>query len=983
MNRARHLILLVGLLGSFLAHAAELRQERNPGLSAPTSRPAIVVPPLMRAPEAERPIRLVAASVQATVAGTLARTRLTLSFLNENRRPLEGELQFPLADGQTVTGFALESLDGQMMPAVAVAKSRGREVFEAIERRNVDPALLEKTLGNSFKLRIYPLPPGKTRRVSLEINELLSPTQDGRVEYRWPLRFTTADPYHLVFQAELHGVEASRVVLPSSLPGLQAVDRHGDATVWLDQADFRGMPGSGPISGPRWSLKNRPDVLTEQYAGESYFHAEIPVEAVTLPRPQPRTLALVWDASGSGAQRDHAAEFALLDAYFRHLGDVTVQLVVARDRAEAAREFQVQSGDWSALRRTLASVPYDGASNPAAWLPDPGRKADVALLFSDGVGTWGKASSGRLPTPLFTISSALASNPERLRTLAERSGGAYLDLREQDTAQALAELTTLRPAFYTAHVLGLDELAMPSIYPREGRLRVAGRLVREEGILNYSLKMPDGRFLHRQIRIPRALGPESDLAAKLWAGYRIAELEADPEADPAAHMAEIERMGSRFGLVTSQTSLLVLETLEDFLRYRVLPPPGALRTAYLERAARAETDSPAARSRHLDALADRFAEMVKWWETAFPKGSPPKEAVRDAKSAATRAERDRHAREVRRATAVVAMPMLMARAVPATSARQAADEAAPTGQASIHLQAWQPGTASARRLREAEDARRYAVYLDERPSHLNSTAFFLDAADVFFEKGQTELAVRILSNLAEMDLENRHILRILAYRLNQAGMTDLSLPLLRRVRDLAPDEPQSWRDLGLALAEDGQPQAALEALWETVSRPWDERFADIDLIALAEMNALVARTPGLDTRTIDRRLLRNLPLDVRVVLAWDADNTDMDLWVIDPNGEKTYYSRPLSYQGGRLSRDFTAGYGPEAFSLKQAKPGRYEVRVQFYGHRQQVLSPYTTVMLRLTTGFGRPGQKDENIVLRLTGAKEDVLVGSFEVGPRP
>ncbi|NTV95743.1 MAG: DUF2135 domain-containing protein [Thiobacillus sp.] len=305
------------------------------------------------------------------------------------------------------------------------------------------------------------------------------------------------------------------------------------------------------------------------------------------------------------------------------------------------------------------------------------------------------------------------------------------------------------------------------------------------------------------------------------------------------------------------------------------------------------------------------------------------------------------------------------------------------GSASIQLRKWQPDAAYARRLREADDDRRYAVYLDERPGHLDSTAFFLDAADVFFEKGQAELAVRILSNLAEMDLENRHILRILAYRLNQAGETRLALPLLQRVRDLAPEEPQSWRDLGLALAAVGQPRAALDALWETVSRPWDERFADIDLIALAELNALVARNPGLDTGAVDRRLLRNLPLDLRAVLAWDSDNTDMDLWVIDPNGEKTYYGQPQSYQGGRLSRDFTAGYGPEAFSLKTARPGRYEVRVQFYGQRQQVLSPYTTVMLRLTTGFGRPGQKDEDIVLRLAEAKDDVLVGSFEIGKRP
>lgn len=283
-------------------------------------------------------------------------------------------------------------------------------------------------------------------------------------------------------------------------------------------------------------------------------------------------------------------------------------------------------------------------------------------------------------------------------------------------------------------------------------------------------------------------------------------------------------------------------------------------------------------------------------------------------------------------------------------------------------------------MREAPDDRRYAVYLDERPGHLNSTAFFLDAADIFFEKGQHEPALRVLSNLAEMDMESRQILRVLAYRLLRAGQVKLALPLLRRVRDLAPEEPQTWRDLGLALEADGQHQAALETLWTVAARAWDGRFPDVDITALHELNALIARHPGLDTRAVDPRLLRSLPVDLRAVLAWDADNTDIDLWVVDPNGEKTYYGHPLSYQGGRLSRDFTGGYGPETYLLKDAKPGRYEIRAHFYEQRQQVLLPYTTLMLRLTTGFGTPGQKDEDIVLRLTGRDDQVLVGSIEVG---
>jgi tetratricopeptide (TPR) repeat protein len=311
-------------------------------------------------------------------------------------------------------------------------------------------------------------------------------------------------------------------------------------------------------------------------------------------------------------------------------------------------------------------------------------------------------------------------------------------------------------------------------------------------------------------------------------------------------------------------------------------------------------------------------------------------------------------------------------------------EPAPAGQPSsetrIALRPWEPNAPYLTRLREAADADRYAVYLDERPSYLSSTAFYIDAAEVFFTKGQKATAIRVLSNLSEMDLENRHVLRILAYRLLQADQLALAIPLLERVRELAPDEPQSHRDLALALARADQAQRAVELLWDVARQPWDARFADIDLIALGELNAIAARNKGLDTSRIDTRLLRNLPLDLRTVLTWDADNTDIDLWVIDPDGEKAFYGHRFTRQGGALSRDFTAGYGSEEFSLRRAKPGRYEVRANFFGHNQQIVSPYTTLMLWLSTGFGTPAQKDQRVVLRLSGRGDGVLVGSFEVG---
>ncbi len=165
-----------------------------------------------------------------------------------------------------------------------------------------------------------------------------------------------------------------------------------------------------------------------------------------------------------------------------------------------------------------------------------------------------------------------------------------------------------------------------------------------------------------------------------------------------------------------------------------------------------------------------------------------------------------------------------------------------------------------------------------------------------------------------------------------------------------------------------------------MSGQWDGRFAEVELVSLNELNQIVATSPKLlDTSFIDRRLLKNMPLDLRVVLSWDSDNSDMDLWVTDPNGEKCYYSNTLTYQGGLISDDFTGGYGPEEFVLRDAKPGKYTVQANYFGDRQQVVTGATTLSLRFSTGSGSGHQQDQTVTLRLSGKDETVLVGEFEV----
>jgi len=106
-------------------------------------------------------VRLQALKIVIKVCGTVARTTWQMTFKNTTSKVLEGTLNFPLKDGMSVSRYALD-INGKMREAVPVDRGKGTEVFETIERRRVDPGLLEKVDGNTFRTRIYPINPNNT-----------------------------------------------------------------------------------------------------------------------------------------------------------------------------------------------------------------------------------------------------------------------------------------------------------------------------------------------------------------------------------------------------------------------------------------------------------------------------------------------------------------------------------------------------------------------------------------------------------------------------------------------------------------------------------------------------------------------------------------------------------------------------------------------------------------------------------------------------
>ena len=131
------------------------------------------------------PMQLQELSMDILVMGQTAVTTMEMTFYNPNDRVMEGEFEFPLSNGQEVSRFALD-IDGKLREGVVVDKALGRQAFEDIARRNVDPGLLEKTEGNNFRARVYPMPAQGVRRILIAFEQELS-QRDGRDFYFLPI----------------------------------------------------------------------------------------------------------------------------------------------------------------------------------------------------------------------------------------------------------------------------------------------------------------------------------------------------------------------------------------------------------------------------------------------------------------------------------------------------------------------------------------------------------------------------------------------------------------------------------------------------------------------------------------------------------------------------------------------------------------------------------------------------------------------------
>jgi len=920
-------------------------------------------------------------SVDILVVGQTAVTTMEMTFYNPNTRVMEGEFQFPLSDGQQVSRFALD-INGKLREGVVVDKALGRKAFEDIVRRGVDPGLLEKTEGNNFKARVYPMPAKGTRRVLIAFEQELH-ERGGQDYYFLPI--------------------TANVTLKNFKVRTEVVSRFVKADIQNSlQLDFKQARNSyiSEVSKQNFTLNQnialtfpkieKPQTISATQGSKSYFYGNIALsDTKAKSSPTPKEIGLLWDASHSAIQRDRAKEFAFLDAYFKELKDTKVVLSSFNIRSAKPLTSEVKNGNWQALKSHLESLQYDGATDGNAI--DFNLKTDEILLFSDGIFNFGSKDFlvnevvKQAKIPVSVVNASAVANTPKMQYIANATGGSFIDLTTLTTEQAIKVARTVPFQLLNIEV---KSGKVTKTFPQKGatiskgNFTLAGELQSEEATLVLSFGYPKKVMVQKEVKFvanPDASESEFNLLRRIWAEKQIAQLQRE-----GVEQKQIDAVGREYGIVTEGNSLIVLETVEDYVRYRIMPPT-ELQQEYSKRLANEQKQKEDTAKRILDRVVEQSEKQSKWWHTEYPvKGSKPKNKMVIMEEAAYSEDSDAIAEVAAIATPSQIMERSASKDVSsnamakrATAPRSTpAPVSVPTSK--IELNAYNPDTPYLKVMEYTEEAKAVETYYKLKKEYGNTPSFYVDVADYFFKKGNREQAILVVSNLAELGLDDPQLLRMLGYKLSNYNAKKEAVWVFRKVVTLREEEPQSFRDLGLALADDGAYNEAVKNLYKVVTSEWSSRFGDVQIVTMNDINSLVTRHKGIDVSYIDKRLLKKEPVDVRVVLSWDTDSCDMDLWVTDPKDEKCYYRNTLTYLGGKITRDVTQGYGPEEFMLKKAEKGKYKVQVDYFGTRsQKQLMP---VNLRITfyTHYGTPQQKQQETTVRLSNAKEVIEVGSFE-----
>ena len=551
--------------------------ERRPGVVAPFSS-----------------IVRTSSQVRVTVEGRVARVEVEEQFRNTGGGVAEGTYLYPMPGEAVFTDFSLwmgeQEVRGEMMQA-----EQARGIYEEIVRRLRDPALLTLEGHGLIRARVFPIPPGETRKIVLRYTQMLDRSGDAlRLRYaignrsqretgRGDVRVQPGD----VFSFRVTLPDASTMGTPYS-PTHQITTREsgGRLVVTLDPDASGDVELFIPL---RRGLVGT-SLVTHAPGGEDGFYMLL----LSPPTSEegntvPRDLSLVVDVSGSmSGEKIEQARAAILQALESLNPADRFRLVAFSSTVRNFRQGFVPATptNIAAARRFAENLNANGGTNIEGALnavldqAPAEERLPIIIFMTDGIPSIGEQAPDKLAEAaaahvgrnrIFTFGVGHDVNTYLLDRLSrEGRGSAEYVAPDADVEVAVGSLVSKiqHPALVNLRIVESPvrlvqsyPAALPDLFFGE-ELVVFGRY-RGEG--NGTVVIEGERNGRRERFTARAAFPETDDAndfiPKLWASRRIGELTRQIRIEGASQdlVSQVRDLGLRYGILTEYTSYLVQE----------------------------------------------------------------------------------------------------------------------------------------------------------------------------------------------------------------------------------------------------------------------------------------------------------------------------------------------------------------------------------------------------------------------------------------
>jgi Ca-activated chloride channel family protein len=553
-------------------------------------------------------VRTGALSVHVSIVDDVATTELRQVLKNTDpQRIAEADWVLPLPEGASADAFTMtvgnETLEGEVLDA-----GKARQVYEEIVRRRRDPGLLEYFGRGCLRARVFPIPAGGEVEVRVRFRHLLPATGTFR-SWTFPIRGLSlpgGTPERFALDVAIRAERGLRNVF-SPTDGMDVVQKNDrEARVSLEMSGGN-LPQRDPLV-----VYGRPeqgfglDILAHRAPDASDGHFLLMLQPGLEPdaeRPAANKLVqFVLDVSGSMQGEKIEQARRALATFVRNLkpGD-RFDIITFSTEAQpffGSPRVADEANKKDALER-IEKITARGGTNIhdaldmalRARAPEAEGSVPVVVFLTDGLPTIGTtapenilagvraaqdaADDGLGKRRVFVFGVGHDVDTKLLDTIALESGGE----RDYVAPEADIELATSAlldkigaPVLYDCE-LAIEGLATKDMHPRRipdlfrgSQVTIAGQYTPDpEGkpvVVRLRGRDRDGKREYVfEPRVRRGEDAAHEFVRTIWAqrriGFLLDEIRLKGRNDEL--VAEVERLGREYGVVTPFTSHLIVE----------------------------------------------------------------------------------------------------------------------------------------------------------------------------------------------------------------------------------------------------------------------------------------------------------------------------------------------------------------------------------------------------------------------------------------